>query len=115
MRPDVGAEIIFLAGILLLTISFIIYGRIIKRLLALIQKKGIWILPFFSAIGLLLVAIFHLYRILFYFPRLGQASGDLFELIIGSLEMVRLENIFLFGAGFLALICGWLYYSWSSR
>jgi hypothetical protein len=115
MRPDAGAEIVFLLSIFLLAVSFVIYGLIIKRLLNLIKKKGIWILPVLSALGLFLVAIFHLYRILYYFPKLARASGDLFELIIGSLRMARLENTFLCGAGFLVLVCGWLYYTWSSR
>jgi len=115
MRPDAGAEVVFLVAVFLLAVSFVIYGLIIKRLLRLIKKQGIWIFPLLSALGLFLVAIFHLSRILYYFPKLGRASGDLFELIIGSLRMGRMENIFLFGSGLLVLVCGWLYYTWSSR
>lgn len=115
MRPNIGGEFLFLIAIFLLILSFVIYGLIIKRLLVLIKKGGIWVLPILSALGLVLAVIFHLYRILFYFPKLGQASGDLFELIIGSLRLVRLENILLLFSGVLVLICGALYYRWSSR
>lgn len=116
MRPDIPAEILFIVAILLTIVSLFIYGLIIKRLLVLIKGKGIWIFPILSSLFLLILAVVHIYRMLFYFPLLGTAGpGDLFELIIGSLGLARIESIFLLVSGICALIGGVLYYSASSK
>uniref|UniRef100_A0A7C4XU50 Uncharacterized protein n=1 Tax=candidate division WOR-3 bacterium TaxID=2052148 RepID=A0A7C4XU50_UNCW3 len=116
MRADIFAEIIFIVAILLAIISLFIYGMIIKRLLALIQGRGIWVFPVIGGIFLILMAGLHIYRILFYFPLLGTAGpGDLFDLIIGSLNLSRLESFLLLGAGLFPLIGGVLYYTASSK
>ena len=43
MRVDIPFEILFAIGILIFTLSLYVYGLIIKRLLPLIQKRGICI------------------------------------------------------------------------
>jgi hypothetical protein len=53
---------------------------------------------------------------LYYFPLLGRAGpADLFELIVGSLSLARIESYLLLGAGIVALIGGLLYYRMSSK
>ncbi len=116
MRPDIIAEVIFMVAILLTIISLIIFGVIIKRLLALIGGKGIWIFPVLGSIFLIAVAGFHIYRMIFYFPLLSTAGpGDLFDLIVGSLGLSRIESFLFLGAGLFPLVGGILYYSASSK
>lgn len=116
MRADILAEILFIVAIALAVFSLIIYGLIIKRLLVLIQGKVIWIFPILGSLCLIALAVFHLYRILFYFPLLSTAGpGDLFDLIVGSLGLARVESFLLLGSGFFALIGGVFYYKASSR
>jgi len=116
MKADIPAEILLIVAILLVVVSLIIYGLIIKRLLVLIKGKGIWIFPIIGSVFLIALAIFHIYRMLFYFPLLGIAGpADLFDLIIGSLSLSRIESFLLLGSGIFSVIGGFLYYLASSR
>jgi hypothetical protein len=116
MRADVFAELLFIVAIVLAIVSLFIYGLIIKRLLVLIKGKVIWIFPIVGSVCLLALAIFHIYRITFYFPLLSTAGpGDLFDLIVGSLSLARFESYLLLGSGIFALIGGLFYYKASSR
>lgn len=116
MRADIPAEVLFIVAMLLTIVSLMIYGFIIKRLLKLIKAKGIWIFPIIASIILVVLAGFHIYRMLFYFPMLGTAGpADLFDLVVGSLSLARIETFLLLGAGLFSLIGGILYYVASSR
>jgi hypothetical protein len=116
MRADIPAEILFIIAIFLTIVSLFIYGLIIKKLLILIKGKGIWIFPMIGGIFLVLLAVFHIYRMLFYFPLLGTAGpADLFDLIIGSLNLARIESLLLLGSGIFSVLGGLLYYSASSK
>jgi len=116
MRADIFAEIIFMVAILLAIVSLIIFGLILRRLLNLIGGKGIWVFPTIGGLFLIAMAVFHIYRIIFYFPLLSVAGpGDLFDLIIGSLVLARYESFLFLGAGLFPLIGGILYYSASSK
>ena len=116
MRADIPAEILFIIAILLTIVSLVIFGLIIKRLLVLIKGKAIWIFPIIGSLCLLALAVFHIYRMLFYFPLLGTAGpADLFDLIIGSLSLARIESFLLLGSGLFSLIGGVLYYAASSK
>jgi hypothetical protein len=116
MRADIPAEILFIAALLLTIVALVFYGLIVKRLLVLIKGKGIWIFPIIGGVFLLVLAIFHVYRMLFYFPLLGTAGpADLFDLIVGSLSLSRIESFLLLGSGLFSLIGGVLYYAASSK
>ncbi|MGQ9816428.1 MAG: hypothetical protein ACUVQ3_00520 [bacterium] len=116
MRADMMAEAIFIVAILLAIVSLMIFSLILKRLLNLIGGKGIWVFPLIGSLFLIAMAIFHLYRIIFYFPLLSVAGpGDLFDLIIGSLKLARYESFLFLGAGIFPLIGGILYYRASSK
>lgn len=116
MRADILAELLFVIATLLAVVALFLYGMIIKRLLALIQGKGIWILPVLGSLCLLGLTAFHVYRIFFYFPLLGTAGpADLFDLIVGSLGLARIESYLLLGAGLFPLIGGIVYYRASSK
>jgi hypothetical protein len=116
MKADLAAELIFVCAIFLTVGALFLYGMTIRRLLKLVKAKLIWIFPVLGGLLLLLLAAVHIYRVLFYFPMLGTAGpGDLFDLIIGSLSLARVETYSLLGAGILALIGGLSYYLTSSR
>lgn len=116
MRADLPAEFIFICAIILTVGALFLYGVIIRRLLVLIKAKHIWIFPLIGGLLLLALAFVHIYRVLFYFPLLGTAGpGDLFELIIGSLELARVESYLLLSAGISALIGGLSYYLTSTK
>jgi hypothetical protein len=116
MRADIPAEILFIVAILLTIVSLFVFGLIVKRLLVLIKGKGIWIFPIIGSLFLLVLAVFHVYRMLFYFPLLGTAGpADLFDLIVGSLSLSRIESFLLLGSGLFSLVGGVLYYTASSR
>jgi hypothetical protein len=116
MRADIPAEILFIAALLFTIVALVFYGLIVKRLLVLIKRRGIWIFPMIAAVCLFVLAIFHIYRMLFYFPLLGTAGpADLFDLIIGSLSLSRIESFLLLGSGLFSLIGGVLYYAASSK
>ena len=116
MKADLPAEFIFIVAILLTVGSLFLYGMIIKRLLVLIKGKYIWIFPGVGGFLLFVLAIVHIYRMLFYFPLLGTAGPvDLFELIIGSLILARIESFLLLGAGIVSFVGGLLYYRASSK
>ncbi|MGB3340216.1 MAG: hypothetical protein WBB37_01895 [bacterium] len=116
MRADIPAEILFIIAILLTIVSLVVFGLIIKRLLVLIKGKAIWIFPILGSLFLLALAVFHIYRMLFYFPLLGTAGpADLFDLIVGSLSLSRIESFLLLGSGLFSLIGGVLYYAASSK
>lgn len=116
MKVHIPSELLFTVAVLILAISLVIYGLIIKRLLVLIKKGGIWLLPILSAGVLICELIIHGYRMIFYFPRLGTAGRfDFFPLIVGSFSLGRLEAILFLIAGILSVLVGFFYYHWSTR
>jgi hypothetical protein len=116
MRPNIYGEILFAVGILLFALSFIINGLIIKRLLKLIRKAGIWIFPFFGGIVLIIGTFLHFVRVGFFFPALRAADpGDLFVLIVNSLKIGTYESISILVAGVLSLLGGIVYNIWTSH
>ena len=116
MRADLPAELIFMLAILLTIASLFLYGLIIKRLLKLVKAKYLWIFPMVAGFLLLILFVVHFYRVFFYSPLLSTAGpADLFELVIGSLQLARVESFLLLGAGVFSLVGGLWYYLVSSR
>lgn len=116
MKISIPIESIFGVGILLFTFSMWIYASITKKLLKLIQKRSIWILPVISVILLVLGAFIHFYRLFFYSDALSHADPmDLFPLIIGLLKASTGEALMIFGAAIFGLVGSVIYYRWISR
>ena len=116
MRVNVPFELLFGIGTLLFTFSIFIYGLIIKRLLPLIDRKGLWVLPIIGVVFLLGSTVVHFYRIFFYGIELSKADPeDLFPLIIGMLRVNSMEAFSIFGASLLTLIGITIYYRWISK
>jgi len=116
MRINLYGEIIFAVGILLFALSIIVYGLILRRLLKLIRKPGIWFFPFLGGIVLVIGTFLHFVRVGFFFPALRAADpGDLFTLIVDSLRMGTYESIAILAAGVLSLLGGIVYNIWTSH
>lgn len=116
MRVDIPFEILFAVGILIFTLSLYIYGLIIKRLLPLIGKKGIWVLPVIGSVLLVVSALIHSYRILHFGRSLSVADPiDLFPLLKGMLRANSFEAFSILGSALLTLVGITVYYRWISR
>jgi hypothetical protein len=116
MRVDIPFEILFAIGILIFTLSLYVYGLIIKRLLPLIEKRGVWVLPIIGSICLVLSAVIHFYRILYFGRSLTVADpSDLFPLIKGMLSANSFEAFSILGSALLTLMGITVYYRWISR
>jgi hypothetical protein len=116
MRVDIPFEILFAIGILIFTLSLYIYGLIIKRLLPMIEKRGIWILPIIGSVFLVISAVIHFYRILYFGRSLTVADpADLFPLIKGMLSANSFEAFSILGSALLTLMGITVYYRWISR
>ncbi len=116
MRINLYGEIIFAIGILFFALSIIVYGFILKRLLKLIRKPGIWVFAVLGGIVLIIGTFLHFVRVGFFFPALRAADpGDLFTLIVSSLKMGTYESVSILAAGVLSLIGGMVYNIWTSH
>lgn len=116
MRVNIPFELLFAIGILLFTISLYIYGLIIKRLLPLIERKGIWVLPIVGAAFLVGSTFIHFYRIFYYGTNLSKADpADLFPLIKGMLRANSFEAYSILGSALLTLIGITIYYRCISK
>ncbi len=116
MRVDIPFEVLFAIGILIFTLSLYVYGLIIKRLLPMIEKGGIWILPVIGSVLLVVSAVIHFYRILYFGRSLTVADpADLFPLIKGMLSANSFEAYSILGAALLTLMGIAVYYRWISR
>ncbi len=116
MRVNVPFELLFGIGILLFTFSVFIYGQIIKRLLLIVGRRGIWILPIIGAIFLIGSTVIHFYRVFFYGIGLSKADPeDLFPLINSMLRVNSMEAFSILGAALLTLIGVSIYYRWISK
>ena len=94
MKINIQMEIIFAVGIILFTLSILIYGAILKRLLGLVGRKGIWIFPVIGGILLLFGAGIHFYRILFYSDALSHADpADLFPLLSACSSTAPMKRV----------------------
>ncbi len=116
MRINLPLEFLFAIGMFLLTISLFIYGTIIKRLLVLIERKGIWMMFVLSGIILLLGTFIHFYRITYFSTLLSHVdSEDLFPLLLQMLKFTSIESWVILAAGFISLVGSGVYFRWISR
>lgn len=116
MRINLPLEFLFAIGMFLLTISLFIYATIIKRLLVLIEKKGIWIMFVLSGIVLLFGTFIHFYRITYFGKLLSHVDPeDLFPLLLQMLKFTSVESWIILAAGLISLIGSGVYFRWISR
>ena len=116
MEINIPYELIFAVGIILFSISLYIYGLIIRRLLGLIEKKGIWVFPMIAVLFLLYGAGMHFFTVFFYSDALSHADpSDLFPLIVAMLKNGSWEAFGILIAGVISLLGSGIYYRWTSR
>uniref|UniRef100_A0A7C4U7R0 Uncharacterized protein n=1 Tax=candidate division WOR-3 bacterium TaxID=2052148 RepID=A0A7C4U7R0_UNCW3 len=116
MKINLPLEFLFALGMLLLTISLFIYASIIKRLLVLIEKKGIWIMCILAGLVLLFGTFIHFYRVNYFGKLLSHVDPeDLFPLILQMLKFTSIESWVILAAGIISLIGSGVYFRWISR
>ena len=112
MEISIAAELVFAIGVALFCLSLYYYGRVLKRLLAIIRKpSAIWTLPIIGSILLALGALFHFIPLAIY-PQLDPSRTDQLMQICQN-RTFEAWGILL--AGFVSIIGGWIYTLWTSR
>jgi hypothetical protein len=112
MEISIAAELVFAIGVALFCLSLWYYGRVLKRLLAIIRKpSAIWVLPVIGSALLALGALFHFIPLAIY-PQLDPSRTDQLMMICQNRTM---ESSFIFLAGVISIMAGWLYTRWTSR
>jgi len=110
-------KLAFEVGFLLLALAQIYYALILKKLLTILDKGTLWILPIFAALLTVTAVAIHLLTHLVYLPSLDTILDiQLANNYIVFLYQLRLACFAaLFGAGLLCAIPGFLYLRWISR
>jgi hypothetical protein len=112
MEISIAAELVFAIGVALFCLSLWFYGRVLKRLLAIIRKpSAIWTLPIVGAVLLALGALFHFIPLAIY-PQLDPSRTDQLMMICQNRTM---EAGFFLLAGAISILAGWTYTRWTSR
>jgi len=80
------AEMLFAVAILLFSASLFYAGLILKRLLKLIRKGGIWLFPVIGSVTLVIGSIMHFIRLFGFLPGLAHAEPyDILPLLMTSI------------------------------
>lgn len=103
MTPEL---ILYEAALLLLALSCALYAVILQRLLALIQRRVLWLLPLFGAILLVVSAGVHGFTAVVLTPLIG-ADPSIYR---QSMLLRTLSIAGFLGAGVLSSLAGLSYY-----
>ncbi len=115
MRILFTAEILLTIGIILFAASLFFSGLIIKRLLKMIRRKGIWILLMIGTLFMLIGSIVHIIKLTVYFPALAASTPyDLLPLIAKTMQVGTLEACMILLAGIFAIVASLIYFRWTS-
>jgi hypothetical protein len=94
------------AALFLLACAFFIYAIILRHLLALIGRKGFWVLPLLGSILLVAAALIHGFAAVQLSPLIPIDP----EIYKESMRLRSLSLLCLLGCGALSALAGWLYY-----
>ncbi|MEO0240923.1 MAG: hypothetical protein ABIM49_02580 [candidate division WOR-3 bacterium] len=113
MRFDIRAELLFFVSVIFFIFVLFYYTRILNRLLKLLRKpRFLSLLPLFSGILFLFVAIFHGIKMLYIYPLLAVSGLNLYKLLLFSFKITFLENLFFLIAGFFVFLTSIIYFAW---
>ncbi len=116
MKILYSAELLFAVAILMFSASLLFSGLILRRLLKLIRKGGIWVLPIIGSIALIIESIVHFIKLFGFLPSLAHAEPyDILPLLTTSMKMGTVESVMVLIAGILAFVGGFIYFRWTSR
>jgi len=116
MRILFPAEILLALGMILFSASLFISGFIVRRLLKIIRRHGIWILQILGGILVLAGAIVHIIKLTVYFPALARSNPyDLLPQIAKTMQVGSSESLMVLLAGLFAVVASLIYFAWTSR
>jgi hypothetical protein len=104
-------------GFLLLAVSMIWYSRVLKKMVAILHERPIWILPLLGAVCILVSVGMHVMAYLVFLPKMdalttvaeiNRASAFMMQWRTGSLASIML-------GGLCSLLGGGIYYRWTTR
>lgn len=104
-------------GFLLLALSMIWYSMVLKKMVAIIREKPIWILPLIGSMFILASVVMHSIAYVWFLPKMdalnsldeiNQFSAFLLQWRAWSLVAILLGGLF-------SLIGGSYYYRWTTR
>jgi len=116
MKIVFAAELLLAIGMVLFSASLFISGLIVKRLLKLIRKQGIWIMQIAGGVLVLAGAIVHIVKLAVYFPALARSNPyDLLPQIATTMQVGAVESLMVLFAGFFAIVSSLIYFGWTNR
>jgi len=116
MRMLFPAEILLAIGMILFSMSLFISGLILRRLLKIIKRHGVWILQILGGVLVLAGTIVHIIKLTVYFPALARSNPyDLLPQIAKTMQVGSLESFMVLLAGLFAIVASLIYFAWTSR
>ncbi len=113
MRFDIRSELLFFIAVIFFVFVLFYYTRILNRLLKLIGKpRFLSLMPLFSGILFLLVAVFHGIKMLYVYPLLAVSGLNLYNLLLLSFKITFIENLLFLIAGFFVFLASIIYFAW---
>jgi hypothetical protein len=97
---------IYEAALLLLALAMVLYGLVVGRLLGLIERRFLEVLPFIGSLLLVISAAIHFFTNLFIVKYIA-VDPEFYKL---SMKLRTVSMFCLLLAGLLTLLGGWLYY-----
>ena len=107
----------FDAGLLLLAVAQVFFALVLRELLTIIKRRGIWLLPLFGTVLSFGAIAIHLLTHTVYLPRLDLmtdvASAE--KLILLAYKMRLSCFALLFLSGLLTCVSGFAYLRWINK
>ncbi len=116
MKTIFLAEVLLTIGIVLFSFSLFIFGMIIRRLLRMIKRHGIWTLLMLGSVLLLAGAVVHIIKLSVYFPALARTEPyKLLPLIATTMKVGTIEALMILLAGIFTIIASLIYFNWTNK
>jgi|GEM_PF-1222514 len=104
-------------GFLLLALSMIWYSVVLKRLLAIIRERPVWILPLIGALCVLASVGMHSFAYVVLLPQMDalKSVDEIDRLSTFILQWRAWSLACIMAGGVFSLLGGGIYYRWTSR
>jgi hypothetical protein len=104
-------------GMLLLACSMVWYSLVLRRLVAVLRERPIWLLPLCGALFLLLSVCMHSFAYLVLLPQLDslRTAAAIEQLSAFILRWRTLSLASILMGGVCSLLGGGIYYRWTTR
>jgi hypothetical protein len=104
-------------GFILLAISMIWYSVVLKKMLAIINEKPVWILPLIGAVCILISVAMHSIAYVVLLPKMDllESVDQITKYTAFILQWRAWSLAGIMAGGLFSLIGGLLYYKWTTR